>query len=143
MNPSSCGWFHGLLGLIYSCGQKKSAAWSTKMASRIFCSEMTLSETNQIAPENRPGPKRDGQIFQPSTFRGETAVSFMEGAHDIRMSTFIQGVHRHVAERPGSSLPVILAMPCIGNSPQVSGEYPPLSQPLPRLKWGDFMSHLL
>ena len=115
MNPSSCGWFHGLLGLIYSCGQKKSAAWSTKMASRIFCSEMTLSETNQIAPENRPGPKRDGQIFQPSTFRGETAVSFMEGAHDIRMSTFIQGVHFSVAKDmlPKDPDPAFLSyLPC-------------------------------
>ena len=35
---------------------------------------LTLPETNQNAPENRPGPKRK-IIFQPSTFRAKMLVS--------------------------------------------------------------------
>ena len=38
----------------------------------------TFPETNIIAPENRPGPKRN-LIFLPLFFRGKLAVSFREG----------------------------------------------------------------
>ena len=37
----------------------------------------TLLKTNQNAPENREGPKKETIVFQPSIFRCELAVSFV------------------------------------------------------------------
>ena len=43
---------------------------------------VTLPRTNsEFTPENRPGPKGKGIIFQPSIFRGEL-VSFREGIRE-------------------------------------------------------------